>query len=206
VTTISDIRAALSAHGAFVDSMQARMRASVALVLLAEAPEQEPRLLFIRRSEKEGVRWSGHIAFPGGQVDVGDAGPREAAERETLEEVGLDLDQSAGGEYLGRLDDLSGENDRIVVSAFVYGVREAPRLEPNHEVDEAFWLDLSQLEEPERHIQRSFDYKGLELSLPALRVLDQDKPLLWGITYGFLAGFMALIGRRIPPMRWDREL
>jgi 8-oxo-dGTP pyrophosphatase MutT (NUDIX family) len=203
MTTLSDIRAGLAAHEPFVEPMEARMRAAVALVLLDEASAREPRLLFIRRSEKEGDRWSGHIAFPGGRVDAGDAGPREAAERETLEEVGLDL---GGADYLGRLDDLTGEKDAIVVSAFVYGIQREPPLVSNHEVDEAFWLGISQLEEPERRIQRQFDYKGLELSLPALRVLDEGHPLLWGITYGFLAGFMERIGRSIPPMRWDRTL
>ncbi|MBW2422037.1 MAG: CoA pyrophosphatase [Deltaproteobacteria bacterium] len=201
MTTLSHIRAALADHEPFVEAMEARMRASVALVLVAEEPE--PRLLFIRRSEREGDRWSGHIAFPGGRVDAGDAGPRAAAERETLEEVGLDV---AAGEYLGRLDDLTGEKDGIVVSAFVYGLRRTPELVSNHEVDEAFWLDIAQLEEPERHIQRSFDYKGLELDVPALRVLDDGHPVLWGITYGFLAGFMERIGRSIPTMSWDRRL
>ena len=203
MTTLSDIRAALAAHEPFVDPMEARMRAAVALLLCAEAADEEPRLLFIQRSEKEGDRWSGHVAFPGGRVDAGDAGPRKAAERETLEEVGIDL---SCAEYLGRLDDLSGEKDGIVVSAFVYAIAQPPRLELNHEVDEAFWLGISEIEEPERHIERSFDYKGLELSLPALRVLDEGRPLLWGITYGFLAGFMERIGRSIPTMEWDRRL
>ena len=42
---------------------------------------------------------------PGGRVDPADASARDAAKRETFEEVGLPLD---GAEYLGRIDDQEG--------------------------------------------------------------------------------------------------
>ena len=64
-----------------------RPRAAVAVVL---APDPDSVLL-IRRADREGDRWSGHLAFPGGRWSPGDAGLVDTARRETLEEVGLDL-------------------------------------------------------------------------------------------------------------------
>ena len=47
-------------------------------------------MLLIRRAEREGDPWSGHMAFPGGHIEAGES-PLEAAIRETEEEVGLSL-------------------------------------------------------------------------------------------------------------------
>jgi 8-oxo-dGTP pyrophosphatase MutT (NUDIX family) len=49
-------------------------------------------VLFIKRAARKGDRWTAHVAFPGGKRDPEDAGDLEAAVRETLEEVGLDLE------------------------------------------------------------------------------------------------------------------
>jgi len=46
---------------------------------------------------------SGQVAFPGGRIDPGDAGPAAAAVREAVEETGLDPD---GVEVLGTLGEL----------------------------------------------------------------------------------------------------
>ena len=65
----------------------------------------DPEILFIRRAARQGDRWTGHIAFPGGKRDPNDASDCAAAERETLEEVGLDLATTASGGvcYVGGL-------------------------------------------------------------------------------------------------------
>ncbi|KAA8893485.1 hypothetical protein FN846DRAFT_978705 [Sphaerosporella brunnea] len=52
-------------------------------------------MLFIKRAARQGDRWTSHVAFPGGKRDPADAGDIEAAVRETLEEVGLDLEKEA---------------------------------------------------------------------------------------------------------------
>ena len=66
-------------------------RAAVAIVLRPKKKDTEA--LFILRSIKEGDPWSGHMAFPGGHQDDSDSSLKAAAERETMEEVGLDLDR-----------------------------------------------------------------------------------------------------------------
>ena len=39
----------------------------------------EPEILFIKRSARQGDKWSGHIAFPGGKRDPDDEDDRAAA-------------------------------------------------------------------------------------------------------------------------------
>jgi 8-oxo-dGTP pyrophosphatase MutT (NUDIX family) len=199
MTTIEHVRRCLAGHRPEIISPGERGRAAVALVLQPQGSDLD--VLLIRRAEVEEDRWSGHIAFPGGRVGVEDASPRQTAERETLEEVGLDL---RGAEYLGRLDDLAGSMAAIVVSAFVYAVREAPPLVLGSEVEQAFWLPMPRFLEAERHVQRSYSYRGLEVMLPAIRVLEGEGPLLWGLTYRFLEIFLRLAGEELPPMPWRK--
>ena len=59
-------------------------RASVAIVL------RENEILLIKRAHNPRDRWSGHIGFPGGKSKP-DEDRKTTAERETLEEIGIDL-------------------------------------------------------------------------------------------------------------------
>jgi len=199
VRALGDVSERLADPAPLVAEGEFRARTAVALVLRERAGDLE--LLMIRRALNEGDQWSGQIAFPGGRLDPGDAGPEAAAVRETLEEVGVDL---AAATRLGRLDDLLGTVQSIVVSAFVYGVKGDPPLTPNYEVAEAFWLPLSECTNPARHIEDDFDYLGNLLHLPGLRASDApEAPALWGLSYRFLEILMERLGRPIPTMPWD---
>lgn len=180
------------------DSNPTRMTASVALVLRESAGDLEA--LFIRRAECEGDPWSGHLAFPGGRIDPGDAGARAAAERESAEELALDLSRAR---LLGRLSDVMGHAESIRVSAFVYGIEGDPILEPNHEIREAFWSPLGYCTDQDRQAMREFSYREVSVSLPTIRLLEDERaPVLWGITYKFMDEFMSTIRRPIPYMHW----
>lgn len=65
----------------------ARLRAAAVLVPIV-LEREEPQVLLTRRTEHL-TDHAGQIAFPGGRVEPQDAGPREAALRETREEIGL---------------------------------------------------------------------------------------------------------------------
>lgn len=202
--SLAELRRRLAAYVPQVHDGEGRERAAVALVLREDEQTGDLALLLIQRAQSEGDRWSGHIAFPGGRVAAGDAGAREAAERETREEVGLDLRPE---HYAGRLDDLFGRSDPIVVSGFVYALPSVPVLTANHEVERAFWLPLSELLDERRHVERDFCYREHSLALPAIQVLDEEAaPVLWGLSYRFVEILMELLGGRIPGMPWHSQL
>lgn len=197
--TIDEIEARLAASSPWVHDVATSVMAGVAAVV-REGPS-ELELLFIRRAEHEDDPWSGDLAFPGGRVDPEDTGARDAAERETLEELSLDL---SGARYLGRISDVLGSAESVCVSAFVYAIEGDPVLTPNYEVREAFWSPFSAFNDPERQIMREFRYLDRAIRLPAIRLLEDERaPVLWGITYKFLDHFMAEIGRPIPDMPWE---
>ncbi|RKP07586.1 NUDIX hydrolase domain-like protein, partial [Thamnocephalis sphaerospora] len=60
-------------------------------------------ILYIRRTSNPRDPWSGQIAFPGGKREHGET-DRQATERETREEVGLDL-CSESFTFIGALDE-----------------------------------------------------------------------------------------------------
>src|SRR5512137_2241570 len=100
-------------------------RAAVSIVL--RDPPGGLEVLFIRRSEREGDLWSGHVAFPGGRVEPGE-GVVEAAIRETEEEVGIDL--RAAAERLGALDEIPaigrGRLVGLSIQPWVWALRSLP--------------------------------------------------------------------------------
>lgn len=201
MTSLEDIRRRFAEHLPKLRFLDAEIRASVAVVLCPARGGVS--VLLIERAESEDDRWSGHIAFPGGRVDPADPSPRDAAERETLEETGVDLRRA---EYLGRLDDLTGSVESILVSAFVYAVFHPGPFALNAEVNAAFWVPLSELCDPGRHVKHLFTYAGRRIEVPAIRVLERETPVLWGLSYRFLELLMQVIGGDIPLMPWHSDL
>jgi len=203
--SIDQIRAAFEAHCPKLVSVQGKRHASVAVVLRpnADAPETL-EVLLIRRAEREGDPWSGHISFPGGRSADDDPSPRFTAERETREEVGIDLSQAA---YLGRLDDLHAVGAPMVISAFAYLVRNPEIGLQGSEVREAYWIALRDLLDPETHVKYSYPQAGPDWRFPGIALSSQAEHVVWGLTYTFLEQFFGLIEHSIPSSRpWFRSL
>ena len=174
---LRDVEAALSAG----EPVPEEFPENVLLAAVAAMITPEGELLFIRRAERAGDPWSGHMAFPGGRFDPGDAHLRRTAERETWEEVGLALEER--GRPIGRLADLWSPvrvgRPRLRVSAFVFALPERPVLRPNEEVAETVWIDLRRLLRREGRGTLRWPVEGRELELPAVRL---DGYEIWGIT------------------------
>jgi 8-oxo-dGTP pyrophosphatase MutT (NUDIX family) len=165
-----------------------RTRAAVAMILYQGVNDVE--ILFIQRAAHDLDPWSGHIAFPGGKLEEGEL-ECQAACREAYEEIGVDLEQ---GRYLGRLSDIMGANLPVRVSCCLFRVdRMDFRPVLNEEVRDLFWVALSDLRDPERHLQSRVAFDEKRFNVPAIRLPVDDKPLLWGITYRLVMQFLSLL-------------
>jgi 8-oxo-dGTP pyrophosphatase MutT (NUDIX family) len=201
VFPLDDVRRALARYEPERLERPDVRRAAVAMVLREKDPDAS-EVLLIERARRPGDRWSGHMAFPGGFVDPGDAGPRAAAERETREEVGLSL---ADAEYLGRLDDLEGRHagrrTGLVISAFVFHHPAPGPLTPNEEVAQALWVPMRRLLLPESHVDHPYPEAG-DLVYPGILVGRPGRHVVWGLTYRFFEVFFQALGRPFPD-RWE---
>lgn len=162
--------------------------AAVALILRQTGDIQE--LLFIERAHHPNDPWSGNIGFPGGRRDAVDETLRHTAERETMEEVGIDL---SGACYLGRLSDIVGANLPVRVSCFVYGLAEQVEPTVSPEVHDVFWFALHELVAPQRQLTAQVSFGGKLLKAPAIDLGLPGKALLWGITYRLVNQFREVL-------------
>lgn len=170
------LRAALERRvPATVDAVDAR-QAAVAIVATREA---EPALLLVRRQERVGDPWSGHMAFPGGFRSVGESAV-ETAQREAEEETGLPLARL--GEQLGVLDEVFPRSiylPRVVVTPVIFAVSGRPPVRACSEVDLSVWVSVEALFERRNR-------RPLELDLPQGRqtfdsIVVGDL-VIWGLT------------------------
>jgi 8-oxo-dGTP pyrophosphatase MutT (NUDIX family) len=152
--------------------------------------EDDIYVLFIERAFDDRDPWSGNIGFPGGRRSPDDPTLRHAAERETWEEVGIDL---GGASAVGRLADIVGANLPVRVSCFVYLLDHHPLLALNAEVKEAFWVSLDTLRDTTRHVTSLVTFAGKELVVPSITILPPGRPVLWGITYRLITQFLGLL-------------
>ena len=197
--TIEQIREALARHQPQVVEREPH-QAEAAVALVLAGTERDLSLCVIRRAEHPEDPWSGHMALPGGRASDDDPTRRFCAERETLEEVGLALDDV---HWLGPLSDLLvrvGGSDlrerRMVVSPFVYylGERLHP-FTPSDEVAEAFWAPLSHLWDPRNASHMEWVRKGNRLLYPAIRFGEHA---IWGITFRVLTLFSDVLDAPLP--------
>lgn len=172
------------------ESFPAGDRKPAAVALMLQYTDNSPQLFFIERAHHPADPWSGNIGFPGGSREPVDTTLRHTAERETLEEVGVDL---APATYLGRLSDIIGTNLPVRVSCFVYGLHEPISPILSDEVHDAFWYDLRQLSHPRRQMTAKVHFGGKLLEAPAIDLGLPGKAFLWGITYRLVCQFREIL-------------
>ena len=131
----------MNAHAPELPALDGGTRQAAVAAILREG-SAGTEALFIRRAERPGDIWSGHMAFPGGHREDVDADLQETAVRETREEIGLDLDEHA--RLLGHLEYVDvnpiGTRIQMIVAPYVYVLTGAtPELSPNYEVADVLW-------------------------------------------------------------------
>jgi 8-oxo-dGTP pyrophosphatase MutT (NUDIX family) len=145
----------------------------------------ESTVLLVRRQEREGDRWSGHMGLPGGRHEPGDTSLLETARRETREEVGFDpLEHGALLGTFGSYIAMHTAMGDTRIGVFVSELSQRPELVLSDEIAAAYWIDLATLvgahttaaTVPER-----------DRPVPAyVPVVDGEPLIVWGITYGIL--------------------
>ncbi len=177
------------------DNPGAGLRRAAVAALLREAGG-DLEVLMIRRAVFEGDPWSGHVALPGGHAHAGDESLLATARRETMEEVGIDLERTA--ELLGQLGEQSPmTGSALTVTPFYFAIGAPVSLQLSPEVEEAFWVPLGPIAQGERDSFYRLERGGTSLSFPAWQVGTQ---LVWGLTYRMLSEFLLRIrGRASAP-------
>lgn len=189
---LETITTRLSAHEPRLLDLRNNRHAAVAMILRPADGDLE--VLFIERTRNDSDPWSGQMAFPGGIVEAGDGGARRAAERETLEEVGIDLTAAT---FVGRLDDKQGRHRAhmrgIVVSGFVYFDARGQDTAPNYEVADIVWEPLATFADPARFTRVEHPQAPGE-RFPGVRVGHSAHQVVWGLTRRFLVSFFEIVG------------
>lgn len=175
----------------------AALNGSASVALIFAGGDRDLQLCFIKRAERAGDPWSGHMAFPGGRAAVSDPSPQAVAERETTEEVGINL---AEGSLLGRLPSLPvlrlGLDTGMMLYPFAYHLQETPEgLTLSDEVAEAYWIPVAYLWDPVNADRVEWKVEGATLKYPAIRYKQSR---IWGLTYRILQEFSELIGNPLP--------
>lgn len=149
--------------------------AAVAIVLV---PNPDA-LLLIRRAERAGDPWSGHMALPGGRREPQDPDLLATSIRETAEEVGVELKPE---ELAGSLDDVVPRTPvlpPVAVRPFVFLLNSRPALTPNAEVTSASWVPLTHMLRPDTHHLVRLDVAGQSRMVQAYELKDG---MVWGMT------------------------
>jgi 8-oxo-dGTP pyrophosphatase MutT (NUDIX family) len=153
-------------------------------VILSPDPDS---ILLIRRAERAGDPWSGHMALPGGRQDPVDPDLMTTAIRETSEEVGLVLRPN---QLVGSLDDVVPRTPvlpPIAVRPYVFLLDRRPELVLNPEVAAADWVQLDLLLHPETYHTVRLEIRGEDREFPAYRV---EEAVVWGMTERILSGLL----------------
>jgi 8-oxo-dGTP pyrophosphatase MutT (NUDIX family) len=181
-----------------------RLQKRSAVAMILQVREGELHILMIKRAEREGDPWSGHMAFPGGRMDKTDANGFEVAVRETAEEVGLNL--GAQVECIGRLSDLNARPHRgtfgMAVSPFVFRLDREVMFTPNHEVAEVVWVPLEFLLDTDNRDEMVWDYKSAHIPMPCYRY---EGRCIWGLSLMMLDELLDLVeGKNPKRLGWRR--
>lgn len=123
---------------------------------------------------------AGQISFPGGRIEPGE-GPRQAALRETYEEIGVPKERIS---LLGRLPSFNATS-QFRVTPYVGVVDAQVNITPDpREVAEAFEVPFSFLMNDANHVARDVEWKTQKFTLYDMpyNAPDGTHRNIWGMT------------------------
>jgi 8-oxo-dGTP pyrophosphatase MutT (NUDIX family) len=161
-----------------------------AIMMILKQSDPGYSLLFIKRPDNDRDPFSGHMAFPGGRMELDDNSKLDTAVRETLEEVGININRSA--RVLGALDDVNPNNPRArnyVVTPYLSVLEEEVDITPDaNEVEKTIWVPLRHLVDDKNTQVRIRVRDGREVKDYAY---NYDQYLIWGMTGRVLHQFLS---------------
>lgn len=171
-----------------------------AVTLLLREVEGDDLVLIIKRAERMGDPWSGHLALPGGRVEEQDEDLLITAARETREEVGIDLlgidlldGMVSRQNFIGQLPTLTPASPGlppIEITPLVALTPPDQSLQPNDEVGDLYWLSISELLANGRSSEYRLNLGSYVRKWPAY---PSPGGPIWGITERILTSFLTLL-------------
>ena len=198
---IDEIRSALTRLEHDWDVYDAHpSQAAVAMILSDGAEGLE--VCFIRRAERAGDPWSGQVAFPGGRASAADADAFAVAERETWEEIGIELKHE---HRIGALPMRAVEHNvkraGLTLWPFVYYVGPAEQAMATarlpQEVASVFWVPLGHLFDANAVTELEYPLGITATTFPGIQFGEH---VIWGLTLRVLASFAEVMQRRLPAL------
>ncbi len=160
--------------------------AAIAIVI---RPQPFEDVLFMVRAPRAEDPWSGQVSFPGGHREDSDQNLLHTAQRETMEEVGLDLDRLAVP--VGRLPDLQasarGRRVPLLVTPFVFVQQAQGTMQLGPEASHAFRVPLRPMLNGELDARKTIASAELTKHYPAWQ---HESWLVWGMTHHIMSGLL----------------
>lgn len=170
-------------------------RSAVATVLHIDS-NGRPEVLLMQRACRDGDPWSGHICYPGGRMQIEDASAQETAEREMLEELGINIHQT--GTLVARLSDVvTREHSRVrpmVVTPYVYLVDKKPAASTSSEAISSFWCPLEFFHDTNNRQRMTWTIGKSRLSVPlSMPCYYYENMRIWGLTLLMLDELVSVV-------------
>lgn len=161
-----------------------RRRAAVAALVHDSA--DGPRILLMKRVDRAGDPWSGHISLPGGRYETSDETLLTTAIRETREELGIDL---TSAQFIGALPAVSpfaSGPSGMEVTPFVFATSVTVEPVCGPEAVAAFWLPIESA--AAGILDGTFTYPGTTRKFPSWHFAGHT---IWGLTWRILTELIA---------------
>jgi 8-oxo-dGTP pyrophosphatase MutT (NUDIX family) len=170
------------------NAKQTRRPAAVAIHLYPQ--NSAWHFILIERSTYNGQH-SGQMAFPGGKPDPTDPHLEFTARRESLEEIGIPIDQ---GQHLKTLSKVWIPVSGFEVSPYVFLHEQAPLLQPDpREVQEIISVSVSDLLADSSLTSKNIEIPGGQM-LEAHPCFLLNNKIVWGATALMLNEVRMLLG------------